>query len=172
MARIAHGDADAVARVYDCYGARIYSVALYITNDPGSAEEITQDLFAWLSTNAASYDASRGRLEPWLARLARNRAIDWLRGRHGTRREREVPLPETPLADDRNDVALTVQRRVDLAAALAVLPPEQREAIELTFWLGLSPKEIAAWHDCPQQTIYTRLRAGLDKLRACLLDEL
>jgi RNA polymerase sigma-70 factor (ECF subfamily) len=161
---LADGDAEAVAEVYDRYGARIYSVAFYITRDRGTAEEITQDLFAWLCTNAQRYDAHRGSLEGWLARLAHNRAIDWLRSRRGTSQQREVPLPDTPLVDPRMDLAAHIQHRVDLRAALTELAAEQREAIELSFWVGLSPKEIAVRQGCPVQTIYTRLRTGMDKL--------
>src|SRR5262245_15410357 len=94
LARLVEGDGEALALLYDRYGTRLYSVALYVTNDQGSAEEITQDIFEWLWSNPLRYDMRRGRLEPWLVRIAHNRAIDWLRSRHGAQRQRELSLPD------------------------------------------------------------------------------
>lgn len=168
LARIADGDAEAVGLLYDRYGARVYTVAVCVTNDCGSAEEITQDIFAWLCSNAQRYDARRGQLAPWLARVTRNRAIDWLRGRRGSSQQREVPLADIPPPDENSDIAADIQRRLDITAALSGLPPEQREVIELTFWMGLSPKEIAERNGYPLQTVYTRLRLGMEKLRGKL----
>jgi RNA polymerase sigma-70 factor (ECF subfamily) len=152
--------------LYDRYGQLIFSVALRITGDRGSAEEVTQDVFVRLWQHAERYRAERGSALTWLLTIARRRAIDELRSKRGNNRRSEVELLETlPLNDDL-DLATLAQLRIDMRQALAELPDMQREAIELLFFAGLSRQEIASRAATPLPTIHTRLRLGMEKLRA------
>lgn len=171
LTRVARGETAALGTLYDRYGRLVFSVALRVTGDRESAEEITQDTFLRLWQQAGRFDPERGSCAAWLATIAQRRAIDELRGRRGTSRRREVALPE--LVADEQDLGLAdlSQLRADLQSALAELPPPQREAIELSYFGGLSRQEIAAQAACPLPTIHTRLRLGMEKLRTILLRE-
>lgn len=83
LRRIAEGDAEALGLLYDRYGRQIFSIALRITGDRGSAEKITQDTFLRLWDNAGRYDANRGSLAAWVRTIAHRLAIDELRSRRG-----------------------------------------------------------------------------------------
>ncbi|NWG22225.1 MAG: sigma-70 family RNA polymerase sigma factor [Chloroflexi bacterium] len=167
--RMAEGDAAAIGLFYDRYGQLIFSVALRITGDRGSAEEVTQDVFLRLWQHAARYRTERGSLVTWLLTITQRRAIDELRSRRGAIRRREVELSETLPVSPEPDLAALLHLRTDLQQALAELPSAQREAIELLFFRGLSRQEIADQTASPLATIHTRLRLGMEKLRAIFL---
>jgi RNA polymerase sigma-70 factor (ECF subfamily) len=169
LQRAAAGDAETLGVLYDRYGKLVFSVALRITGDHGSAEEITQDAFLRLWDNAHRYQSERGSLVGWLLTITQRRAIDELRSRRGSSRRREVSIPEALPLDERIDHATLTQLRADLQQALAELPSAQREVIEATFFGGLSCREIAQQSSAPQATVYTRMRLGMEKLRTILL---
>lgn len=169
LRQAAAGDAAALGLLYDRYGKLVYSVALRITGDRGSAEEVTQDTFLRLWQHAGRYQAERGSLVSWLLTIAQRRAIDELRGRNGTIRRYEVSLPESPPLQQVGDISGLMQLRLDLQQALADLPAAQREAIELLFFGGLNRREIARRTGNPLGTVHTRLRLGLEKLRSIFL---
>jgi RNA polymerase sigma-70 factor (ECF subfamily) len=169
LSHAASGDTLALGALYDRYGRLVFAVALRVTGDRGAAEEVTQDTFLRLWQHAASYSASLGSLPAWLLTIAQRRAIDELRSRRGTIRRREIGLPETLPEHLALDPAALSQLRTDLRSALRELPAAQREAIELCFFGGLSRQEIANRQASPLPTVHTRLRLGLDKLRAILL---
>jgi RNA polymerase sigma-70 factor (ECF subfamily) len=169
LSHAASGDTLALGILYDRYGRLVFSVALRVTGDRGAAEEVTQDTFLRLWQHAASYSAALGSLPAWLLTIAQRRAIDELRSRRGTIRRREIALPGALPEYLALDPAALSQLRTDLQSALQELPQAQREAIELCFFGGLSRQEIAQRTASPLPTIHTRLRLGLDKLRAILL---
>ena len=159
---------DGVAQLYDRYGRVVYSVALRIVHDHGTAEEITQDVFVRCWRSIASYNAERGSLAAWLLTIAHHRAIDVLRSRHGKELRNSV-------SDERLELMATYDPLLDHAlvrgevqAALRELPSAQREIIELIFWGGFTRREAAERLDIPLGTVHTRLRLGMDKLRATL----
>lgn len=157
-----------VAQLYDHYGRVVYSVALRIVHDHGTAEEITQDVFVRCWRSIASYNAERGSLASWLLTIAHHRAIDVLRSRHGKEARHTVPdelLELMATSDPRIEDALV---RGEVQAALGELPSAQREVIELIFWGGFTRREAAARLDIPLGTVHTRLRLGMDKLRVAL----
>ncbi|HEY1014761.1 MAG TPA: sigma-70 family RNA polymerase sigma factor [Herpetosiphonaceae bacterium] len=163
---IAARDHQALGALYDRYGRLVFSVALRVVGDPGQAEEITQDTFLRVWNHSERYQPALGSPQTWLLTIARRRAIDELRSRRGTIARSEVPLAsESPLPAASEQAHL----RVDVAEALGNLPQPQREAVELMFWAGLSRQEIASRTGAPLGTIHTRLRLGLEKLRALLL---
>jgi RNA polymerase sigma-70 factor (ECF subfamily) len=156
------GDQSAVAQLYDRYSAVVYAVALRVLGDTGAAEDVLQEVFLQLWRNPGAFDAARGSLAPWLAVVARNRAIDFLRKRK----------PETDLEDVIISVAPDLARDADRARAaekvrgvIGTMPPPQRSALEMAYFEGMSHSEIASKTGEPLGTIKTRIRAGLITLR-------
>jgi RNA polymerase sigma-70 factor (ECF subfamily) len=178
MQRLAYRDLWAFRALYDRYGNLVYSAALRVLRDPQVAEDMVQEIFFRIWRKPDSYVAQRGRFATWLTSVTRNRAVDEIRSR-GRRfryetaspeeQERELPAPDT------NDPALTAeladQRRLILAA-LAQIPAEQRQIIELAYFGGLTQQEIAERLSQPLGTVKTRIRLGMQKLRAALTPEL
>jgi RNA polymerase sigma-70 factor (ECF subfamily) len=178
MQRLVYRDLLAFRALYDRYGNLVYSAALRVVRDAQIAEDMVQEIFLRIWRKPESYEAQRGRFVTWLTSVTRNRAVDEIRSR-GRRfryetaspeeQEREVPAPET------NDPALTAeladQRRL-IIAALKQIPEEQRQIIELAYFGGLTQQEIAQRLSQPLGTVKTRIRLGMQKLRAALTPEL
>lgn len=157
-----------LAALYDRYGRLIFSVALRIVQDHGTAEEITQDVFLRCWRNIDRYHARQGSLLSWLLAIAHHRAIDELRSRRGKHARHEISdgTIQPLVALDRGfDEALL---REEIHTALHNLPPAQRDVIELIFWGGLTRREVADRLNLPLGTVHTRLRLGMEKLRAAL----
>lgn len=155
-----------LALLYDRYGRLIYSTALRIVRDHGVAEEVTQDVFLRCWNHIGSYQPAQGTMVSWLVGIAHHRAIDELRSRRGKNRSREVSteyLLYLPAPHASFDEALL---REEIRAALEDLPAAQREAIEIIFWQGFSRREAADQLGVPIGTLHTRLRLGMEKLRA------
>lgn len=157
-----------LAALYDRYGRLIFSVALRVVQDHGTAEEITQDVFLRCWRNIDRYQPSQGSLPSWLLAITHHRAIDELRSRRGKDMRREISddsLPPLVALDSGFDEALL---RGEVHEALHVLPPAQRDVIELIFWGGLTRREVADRLHLPLGTVHTRLRLGMEKLRTAL----
>jgi RNA polymerase sigma-70 factor, ECF subfamily len=164
MSRIKQRDPQAFETLYDAHHKLVYGVAFRMLADRPAAEDLTQTVFlkVW---NAP--DLFRGgNLAAWLVRVTRNRALDILRSR-SARAESELPeaLPEEETLEDVAFARIDAQR---VRTALAGLPPEQREPIELGFFAGITHEEIARRSGAPLGTIKTRIRSGLRKLRDTL----
>jgi RNA polymerase sigma-70 factor (ECF subfamily) len=171
LAGIAQGDAEALARLYDGTSQLVYSLAVRILGNQSDAEEVTMDVYTQVWRNCRNFDARRGSVTAWLVMLARSRAIDRLRSRAGHRQREEpldgVPEVSAPTLSPEQVAALGQQRRL-VRAALARLSPEQREAIELAFFSGLSHAEVAARTGQPLGTVKTRIRLAMMRLRELL----
>ena len=171
LERIARGDHDGLAALYDRHARPVYSLAFRILQDQGEAEDIVQDVFAQAWRQAAQYDGSRGPVAAWLFTLTRSRAIDRLRARrvrpgHTADEGRAANLVDPGLAPDLQ--ALSAEQVGRLRVALESLPALQRAAIELAYYEGLTHAEIAARLEQPLGTIKTRIRLALGKLRDSL----
>lgn len=165
VARIRSGDEDALAALHDRYGQVVYSVALRVLGDTTQAEDILQEIFLQLWRNPQSFDSNRGSLGAWLAVIARHRAIDHLR-----RRRPQSEIGDVVVAVD-SKLEQTTDRNMAVAkvrAAVEHLPGEQRKALDMAFFQGLTHSEIAAQTGEPLGTIKTRIRAGLLALRKVL----
>jgi RNA polymerase sigma-70 factor (ECF subfamily) len=137
-----------------------------------TAEELTIDVFHEVWRRASLYNAANGTVLGWIMNQARSRAIDCLRFENGKKRingHDEQPLAE--VAADPCDVLELREQGEALRAALASLTPDEREAIETTFFAGLTHAEAAARLNQPLGTIKTRIRSGLHKLRHALTAE-
>jgi RNA polymerase sigma-70 factor (ECF subfamily) len=172
--RIASGDADALALLYDRHSRLIYSLAFRILGDTLEAEEVVQDVFAQAWRQASRYDTSRGAVVAWLLMMARSRSIDRVRSRRGM----PAPAPdgwkglaemEDP-ASGPEMMTLTAEQVARLRAALNQLPLSQRTTIELAFYEGLTHGEIAERLEQPLGTVKTRIRLGLLKLRSAVAE--
>jgi RNA polymerase sigma-70 factor (ECF subfamily) len=156
-----------VAALYDRFGRLVFSVAYRIVHDRGAAEEVTQDVFMRCWRTIDRYQPQQSSLATWLLTITRNRAVDELRSRRGSAARREVSEELLrPLASETElDEPLL---REGVQQALHALPSAQREVIELVFWGGLTRREVAEQIGVPLGTVHTRLRLGIDKLRASL----
>ncbi|MFN8603744.1 MAG: sigma-70 family RNA polymerase sigma factor [Candidatus Binatia bacterium] len=172
IARCARGDQSALARLYDTTAAQVNGLALRILGDRDTAEEITGDVFLQVWRSASSYDASRGSPLAWLLTIARSRSIDRLRATAGDRRQTapfELGLKAAAAEPGPEEVSSLVQRGRFVRAAMQRLSREQREAIELAFFAGLSHNEIADTLGAPLGTVKTRIRLGMGRLRDVLV---
>lgn len=164
-------DPDALAQLYDETASLLYGLAIRILNDPSDAEEIVMDVYQHVWKAADTFDAERGSVWGWLTIITRSRAIDRLR-RAGSRRCRELPMESTFETASSNPAPETEsifrQERAMVRQAVATLVPEQREAIELAYFRGLTHVEVAEALGAPLGTIKTRIRVGMRKLRDAL----
>ena len=152
-------------QLYDRYSGIVYSVALRVLNDTGAAEDVLQEVFLQLWRNPGVFDSGRGSLGAWLAVIARNRAIDAVR-----KRKPETEVENVILSVD-CDLESETGRKASIEkarAALVNIPAEQRKALEMAFFQGLTHMEIAAKTGEPLGTIKTRIRAALIALRKAM----
>ncbi|HEU4327084.1 MAG TPA: sigma-70 family RNA polymerase sigma factor [Roseiflexaceae bacterium] len=171
LALIARRHDAALGVLYDRYVRLVYTVALRITGDRQTAEEVVQDVFQNVWQAAPSFQSGLGSVPSWLMGITRHRAIDATRSKRERARTREQTLDQDwDMGSDHNpedEVVLRLQRET-VRAALSELPTAQRQAIELAYYGGLTRNEIAAELGEPVGTIKTRLRLGLLKLRDLL----
>jgi len=168
LSRIAQEDRNALAEFYDQAAGILFSTAVRILGDPQEAEEVIQDVFVQIWEKAAVFDASVGSPLGWAISITRNRSIDRLRSRQRRSRlaaelqeeaQGEDGSPRSDLVDDE----LAVVR-----SAVSGLPQEQRQAIEMAFFGGLTHQEIAEALSEPLGTVKARIRRGMLKLRESL----
>ena len=162
LSAIRSGDESAMAQLYDRYSSIVYAVALRVLADTAAAEDVLQDVFMQLWHRPGTFDANRGSLGPWLAVIARNRAIDLLRKRHPESDIDDVVLSVEP------DMAGDAERSramEKVRGAMGAMSSTQRTALEMAYFEGLTPTEIAAKTGEPLGTIKTRIRSGLLALR-------
>jgi RNA polymerase sigma-70 factor (ECF subfamily) len=167
MGRIRSQDEGALCSLYERYSYRLYGIALRITGDTWSAEEVIQDVFQSVWTRAAQFRPHAGSVQAWLNGIVRHRALDEVRSRWHRARQTEInldALPDLQAAVGRGWEHLALVR-TDILAALATLPSKQRQAIELAFFSGLTSSEIALQLNESVGTVKSRLRLGLEKLR-------
>lgn len=159
---------EGIALLYDAYGRIVYSVALRIVQDHGTAEEVTQDVFVRCWRSIASYNAERGSMASWLLTIAHHRAVDVLRSRQGKETRQTVSAQQLEFIAVQDPLLDGALVRGEVQAALDELPSAQREVIELIFWGGLTRREAAERLAIPLGTVHTRLRLGIEKLRLTL----
>jgi RNA polymerase sigma-70 factor (ECF subfamily) len=180
MDALASRDEGALSLLYDRHASAVLGVCIRVLKERSDAEEVTGEVFTELWERASRYDAARGHPIAYLLNLARSRAIDRLRTRArreriivdadpggtptgGSRRPAEAVAAGNPFADAR-----TGQMRTHLERAMGELHPEQKRALILAYFDGMSHSEIASALSEPLGTVKTRIRQGLMRLRESL----
>jgi RNA polymerase sigma-70 factor (ECF subfamily) len=176
MDRLASRDLAAFETLYDRYGDLVYSVSLRVVGDTYVAEDVTQDVFLRVWRRPEQFDLTRGKFVTWLMSVTRNRSIDQRRSQ--SRRMRHESLPPVddeedvlPSEDSRDDPALATvlaDERAAVRAAIDCLPAEQKLAIQLAYFGGMTQQEIANGLGHPLGTVKTRIRLGMQKMRGAL----
>lgn len=166
IARLRGDDAGAMAELYDRYGTSAFGLARRILGTTADAEEVVQDAFLALWRQAANLDMRRGPLRQYLLTIVHRRAVDTMR--------RRAARPQAPLemvensssegSDPLESVARQEQREM-MATALEGLPPDQRRAVALTYFGGLTIAEMARSESIPAGTAKSRLRLALHRMR-------
>ncbi len=166
--RLLQRDVSAFEELYDRHSRLVYALVLRILQQATTAEEVVQDVFLQLWRNTAQYDGSRGPFVPWLLAIARNRALDQLRLKSERQRRREDQTDELPpvIAIPDFEGSLDEKRRATRVRELMnSLHPQQRRAIELAYFEGLSHSEIANALKEPLGTVKSWIRNGLLRLK-------
>lgn len=181
MQRIARGDSRALAELYDRYAAQVMGLCIRILNERELAEEALQEVFVRVWEKAQTFEAARGSASAWVLGITRNLCIDQLR-RARVRPQMSEPISteadpppfeETlidPAADVPNEAASRERARL-VRRALNSLSLEQRQVIELSYFRGLTRREIARRLRWPEGTVHTRARLALQTLRQALAEQ-
>jgi RNA polymerase sigma-70 factor, ECF subfamily len=169
---IAAGDELALHALYERAQRVVFTLALRITSNRRTAEELTVDVFHDIWRNASTYEPAGGTVLGWVLNRARWRAIDRLR--FESRQKRLLPVDQelchcTAPHDSEDAIALRQQTEV-VRKALAVLTPHEQQAIEMAYFSGLTYGEVAERLGEPLGTVKTRIRSGLAKLRQALAE--
>jgi RNA polymerase sigma factor (sigma-70 family) len=170
---VAEKDAGALEALYERYGRAAYSLARRILTEETLAQDVVQEVFLSLWRDARRFDAGRGTVATYLLSMTHHRAVDVVRREENLRRWRTsdeaLELEPDPRGRVEDEVE-SAERRAEVRAALAVLPPAQREALLLAYFGGYTQREVAALVGVPLGTVKTRMAAGLRKLREALPD--
>jgi RNA polymerase sigma-70 factor (ECF subfamily) len=173
MRKVALGDRSAFGQLFDRYNQLALNLAARVLNERHEAEDVVQEVFLQVWRDASSYQQERGNVSTWIVAIARSRAIDKLRSRKARRVADPVgdnddaldvteTLPDPAAKPDDLDNQLLVRK------AFGSLAVDQRVAIEMAYYEGMSQSEIAEALREPLGTIKTRIRSGLLKLKQSL----
>jgi RNA polymerase sigma factor (sigma-70 family) len=168
LQRVARGDQDAVAELYDRHARRAYGLALRVTADPTLAEDAVQEAFCAIWRRATSFHPSRGSASSWVLALVHHKAVDVVRREQARRRplrpeELDAPEPVTP---EQQVLASDEGQRARLA--LARLPEEQQRLLSLLYLDGLTQREVADLLAVPLGTVKSRTHVAMGALRRAL----
>jgi len=165
----ANGDEAAFGILYSRLAPSLYGMAFRMMNDAKEAEDVLQEGFTYIWRKANNYDPARSSAYAWAVMIVRNKAIDRLRARQRGHRLREKVTSEAGFFAERDDssaqVPLSRERNAEVREALKKIAPEQRQAVELAFFSGLTHEQIAEQLGAPLGTIKARIRRGLLRLR-------
>lgn len=176
ISRIAAGDDSAFTALYKRFSVPLYGMAYRMLNDAKEAEDVLQEGFTYIWRKAAAYDSNRSSPFAWAVMITRNKAIDRLRVRQRLEKLRDRVTSEESLIQDKDETSANEpalrERGALVRSALQQIPQEQREALELAFFGGLTHEQIAERLATPLGTIKARIRRGLLRLRDCLSEGL
>ena len=168
--RLTNGDEAALREAYRALAPAVFALAMRVLANQALAEEVTQDVFVRLWEQPARFDPTRGSLRSFLLAMTHSRAVERVRAEESMRRRHESAQQEpVPTPDDdpsRELVAHDVRRAI--RHALSMLPDDQRVAIEMAYYEGLSYREVATALGEPEGTVKYRIRMGMQKMRAAL----
>lgn len=168
---IARYDDSALAEIYRRHGGAVFGLARRVLNGAPEAEDVTQEIFLRLWNQPERYDPSRGTLRGFLMAQSHSRAVDTIRS-HSARRRREIGDANKASRGvfEMQHEAWDVLLGEDVKKALRELPPEERRAIELAFFAGLTYVKVAEILNEPEGTVKSRIRHGMHRMRATLVE--
>jgi RNA polymerase sigma-70 factor, ECF subfamily len=172
VAALAAASEPALAEIYRRYGRVVFATSRRLLGDDALAEDIVQDVFVRVWDQPHVFDERRGTLRTFLLVLTRNRCIDVLRSGRSRRVREQVSfdvIEQRPTMEDRMD---DEHDAIGVSRALAVLPPAQRQVIELAYFDGLTYRHIAKLLELPEGTVKSRIRLALDRMRRLLAGEM
>jgi RNA polymerase sigma-70 factor, ECF subfamily len=170
LARVARGDADAFAGLYDRCADQVYGIVRRVLRDPAQSEEVAQEVLVEVWRTAPRYDRAGGPGLGWILTIAHRRAVDRVRSEEASRR-REDRAGQPREAGGHDEVAEAVELRLEhqqVRRAVGKLTDLQREAVELAYYGGHTYREVSTLLDIALPTVKTRMRDGLIRLRDCL----
>lgn len=170
LRRVARGERAAFAELHDRFSGVVYSTVYKVLNNVQDTEDVAQEVFAQIWKKAKSYDRKLGKPLTWIATMSRNRAIDRIRSKQRRSRlngsfEEMSKVEVSTQRDDQRDMIDIRERGELVRSAVLELTPEQREAIELAYFGGLSQSQVAENLGQPLGTVKARIRRGLHRLR-------
>jgi RNA polymerase sigma-70 factor (ECF subfamily) len=168
LSLVASSDDDALAELYDRFGRVAYGLALRILRDEALAQDAVQEAFLAIWRSADRFLVERAKASTWILTLVHRRSVDLVRREERRRGEPLERAPEPASAETAEDEATLGYKRRAVQEALRRLPPEQREALELGYYGGLTQSELAEQLGQPLGTIKSRMFAGLTRLRDLL----
>jgi len=169
LAAVAGSDEEALGELYDRFGRVAYGLALRILRDAALAEDAVQEAFLQVWRGADGYRPERAKASTWVLTFVHRRAVDLVRREERRRAEPEGSLPE-PEAPGADEAVVARSRREIVRDALSRLPADQREAIELAYYGGLTQSELAERLSQPLGTIKSRMFTGLQRLNVLLVE--
>jgi RNA polymerase sigma-70 factor, ECF subfamily len=168
--RAASGDRLALRSLYERHASRVMTVALRVLRLASEAEDVVQETFFEVWRRAPEFDPARGSPQAWILTICRTRAIDRLRSRAAGSRVLNQQEIDPQVVRSPAESAEQGQARERIDVALAQLPAEQRQVLELAYFEGLSQSEIASRTGEPLGTVKTRVRLGMEKLAGLLAE--
>ncbi|HEV2042854.1 MAG TPA: sigma-70 family RNA polymerase sigma factor [Casimicrobiaceae bacterium] len=173
LARTALSDQQAFAELYRLTSSHLYAVALRILRVSGAAEEVLQESYVNIWHHAGSYVAAKSQPLTWMTSIVRNRCLDQMRRREVDTVTIDDEEQGMMLADDRPspiDLLLASADALAVRSCVERLEAEQKQAIALAFYQGLSHSELSLYLRQPLGTVKSWVRRGLERLKACLDD--
>lgn len=164
---VALGDEAAFSELYDAVAPRVFGLVHRVVRDPSQSQEVTQEVFLDIWTQAARFDADRGKAMAWIMVITHRRAVDRVRSSQASR-DRDLRQGIKEYQESYDDVADTVESTLEaerVHRALETLTAAQQEAIRLAYYGGYTHQEVAQLLDIPVGTAKTRIRDGMIRLR-------
>ncbi|MGN5731638.1 MULTISPECIES: ECF RNA polymerase sigma factor SigK [Arthrobacter] len=164
---VALGDEAAFAELYDAVAPRVFGLVRRVVRDPAQSQEVTQEVFIDIWTQASRYDADRGKAISWILVIAHRKAVDKVRASQASS-DRDLRQGIKEFQESYDDVADTVETRLEaerVNKALETLTAPQQEAIRLAYYGGYTHQEVADFLKIPVGTVKTRIRDGMIRLR-------
>jgi RNA polymerase sigma-70 factor (ECF subfamily) len=172
LAGLGAGDADLAVAFVRRFQRIVYGVALAVTGDPATAEDVAQRAFEQAWRHAALYDSRRGSVRAWLTSITHNLAIDVVRARSAVPMDpADLPVVLAGMTDNPERVAVANDTALGVRQALAQLPVPQARAVAMSGIYGMTARQVADSEGIPLGTAKTRIRDGMQKLRAAFLPE-
>jgi RNA polymerase sigma-70 factor, ECF subfamily len=166
--RVVAGDDAALREVYDQYASFVYGLAVRVIGDTRAAEDVSQDVFVAFWERPGAFDPERGSLRTWLGTLTHRRSVDYVRREEARRRRAEREASRAVTAPDVEEMATALLTAERVRAALELLPPDQRRAIQLAYFGGKTYRQVAETLGIPEGTAKSRLRLALRRIADAL----